>query len=93
MYIHIHTYTGICTYSVFSHRSANEPPSRPVISTQCRYDPRLRRYRVGGSKQVPTNDPHRVVLQDGRGCKITQCYSIILETPKTTCRVIQLFNV
>ena len=35
MYIHIHTYTCICTYSVLLHRSPdeNETPSCPVISS------------------------------------------------------------
>ena len=79
MYIHIHTHTCICTYSVLSHRSpdANEPPSRPVISSNPYMIQDYEDIEWEEQNRYLQNDPHRVTLQDGRGCKITSTFGPI----------------
>ena len=65
MYIHIHTHTCICTYSVLSHRSpdANEPPSRPVICSNPYMIQDYEDIEWEEQNRYLQNDPHRVVLQ------------------------------
>ena len=77
MYIHIHTHTCICTYSVLSHRSPDEPPSRPVISSNPYMIQDYEDIEWEEQNRYLQNDPHRVVLQDGRGCKITSTFGPI----------------